>query len=115
MVSVGGWRLSLRLRLRSKSRLRLGDGAGLGAGVGAGVGAGMGAVVGAGAEATESSGIPAWAQKSALWAKMALLSIFAYENGPLGAFLEPLSQPGKSAIRSRRPAIQYPLPVEDSH
>ena len=32
------------------------------------------------------------AQKSALWAKMALLTIFAYENGPLGAFLEPLSK-----------------------
>ena len=55
------------------------------------------------------------AQKSALWAKMALLSIFAYENGPLGAFLEPLSQPGKSAIRSRRPATQFQFSVEDSH
>ena len=32
------------------------------------------------------------AQKSALWAKMALLSIFVNENGPLEPFLEPLSK-----------------------
>ena len=55
------------------------------------------------------------AQKSALWAKMALLTIFAYENGPLGAFLEPLSKLEKCPVRSRRPAIQSTLPVEDSH
>ena len=32
------------------------------------------------------------AQKSALWAQMALLSIFVIENGALGPFLEPLSK-----------------------
>ena len=43
------------------------------------------------------------AQKSALWAQMALLSIFVNENGPLGPFPEPLSKPenGTSAPDSR--------------
>ena len=55
------------------------------------------------------------AQKSALWAQMALLTIFVIENGPLGPFLEPLSKLEKCPARSRRAAIQLTLPVEDSH
>ena len=41
--------------------------------------------------------------------------IFVNENGSLEPFLEPLSKLEKCPVRSRRPAIQYRFPVEDSH